>query len=402
MAIDKKPAKSTVLIQTGSSGGSHFAPSNVDTALTNLAATALRSIGAGGTIAMTDDDPKPVLKSTGLIDVARNFSWYAGPAMGESFNPVTGKVTHAIDKIPCAFVQEREQLLSSLVSGAMYYLDAAKRIVAGSSYHKESISSLVGQINDMIGNTQGGLDRMQDIAILEANNLNSLKGIYFTRDTGFNYRFPIYGEGLNKTQAPVWDSANTDSGSISKTVAATGQKIIRNVAEVVNLGQPGVYIEEPKYFQGAEQGESRTISFPLSNTVRRGTISPIQQNYELLWLLSFQNKPYKTSFSRTPPPKIYQVVVPGQFSFPYAYISNMNVEFVGTTRNTWVQTPVGKPSENGGGIIKSKAIQTPVPEAYVVSLTFTSLIGSYANTLLGDSYNTAIQDGVIKVGSTRK
>ena len=167
------------------------------------------------------------------------------------------------------------------------------------------------------------------------------------------------------------------------------------LAYAVNIAQPGVFIEKPKYFQGAEEGASHTVKFPLSNTVRRGEVSPIQQNYELLWLLTFQNKPYKTSFGRTPPPKLYEVACPGQFSLPYAYISEMSVNFIGTTRNVKVSVPSG----NGEGIIGSKTVNTPVPEAYEVSITFQSLIGDYGNTMLSDAYSTTIDGSKVIIGT---
>jgi len=114
----------------------------------------------------------------------------------------------------------------------------------------------------------------------------------------------------------------------------------------------------------------------------------------LLWLLAFQNKAYKTSFSRTPPPKIYSVNVPGQFSMPYAYISNMSVDFIGTVRKQRVFVPSG----TGVGTIGIKPIETPVPEAYEVSLEFTSLIKDYGNTMLGNQFSTSIIDNTVTFG----
>jgi hypothetical protein len=190
---------------------------------------------------------------------------------------------------------------------------------------------------------------------------------------------PGYGEGSGE---------NFVQGAVDM-----GVDIVRNISSAVNFAQPGTYIEEPKYFEGIGT-RTETIDFPLSNTVRRGTVSPIQQNYELLWLLAFQNTPYKTSFSRTPPPKIYSVQVPGQFSMPYAYINSMSVGFVGTVRKTSVVVPSG----NGTGVVGSKVIQTPVPEAYQVSITFTSLIGEYGNTMISDGFSTSINDNIVRIG----
>ena len=130
------------------------------------------------------------------------------------------------------------------------------------------------------------------------------------------------------------------------------------------------------------------IKFPLINTIQRQSTSSIQANYELLWLLMFQNKPYKTSFARTPPPKIYTISVPGQFSFPYAYISKLEINFLGTIRRTDVVVPVISKSEPDK--IKTTTIKAPIPDAYEVTIEFTSLIGDYGNTMISDGLNSRI------------
>jgi len=79
---------------------------------------------------------------------------------------------------------------------------------------------------------------------------------------------------------------------------------------------------------------------------------------------------------------------------PYAFISGMSVGFVGTVRKTSVVVPSG----NGTGVVGSKVIQTPVPEAYQVSISFTSLIGEYGNTMISDGFSTSINDNIVRIG----
>jgi hypothetical protein len=387
---------STLLVNT--TGGSKFSNSTdiVDTS-TALGKSIndnkfLQKFG----LALNDDDKKPLLKPTGgAIDVINHFSWYAGPKATSA----------ALDKVPCAFLTEREQLLSSLISGALYYLNASARVIENLG-QSEYIKSVLGRLSDSsaeILKEAGGalgasLTQFRDIAsgtasdraLLKNHNLNSLEGIYFTKPTGFQYRLPIYGGP--STETGQWSSGAGDS--ILQGMVTGAQELIGNLSEVVNFAQPGVYIEKPQYFQDVK-GRSETISFPLANTVRRNNFSPVQQNYELLWLLAFQNKPYKTSFSRTPPPKIYSVSVPGQFSMPYAFISSMKVDFIGTTRKTAVFVPSG----NGEGIIGNKQIYTPVPEAYQVTLELTSLIGDYGNTMLSNAFSSSIKDNKVIIGN---
>lgn len=382
---------STVLIDT--SGGSKF---QEGTQLLDMGKedNVLKQLG----IQLTDTDARPLLKPTSkVIDVVNDFSWYAGPKATSA----------ALNKVPCVFLTEREQLLSSLISGGLYYLNNAARAVdtfAQSGFIKSLLGDAQkgGNVEKFIKGGQAAARKTfesvqaaatgteSDRLLLNQHNLKSLEGIYFTKPTDFHYRLPLYSQ----PSTPLSPGYGEGSGeNFVQGAVDMGVDIVRNISSAVNFAQPGTYIEEPKYFEGIGT-RTETIDFPLSNTVRRGTVSPIQQNYELLWLLAFQNTPYKTSFSRTPPPKIYSVQVPGQFSMPYAYISGMSVGFVGTVRKTSVVVPSG----NGTGVVGSKVIQTPVPEAYQVSISFTSLIGEYGNTMISDGFSTSINDNIVRIG----
>lgn len=354
---------------------------------------------------VNNTDPEPdltPLSKSGIIDVVNDFSWYGGPKA----------TSEALDLVPCAFLTERKQLLSSLVSGALYYLNAGAQVLKGASGPvSDFLKSTLGQFTDgngglldtigekAIGGIQSlsdaitnGADAIDGFAgsdsdneLLKNTHLKSLQGIYFTKPTGFKYRLPIFEQST--TIEPQWGEDNPNS--ILGSVVSTVQGAADTAANIVNLTQPGTYIEKPQYFQGVDQG-TETISFPLANTIRRNNQSPVQQNYELLWLLAFQNKAFKTSFSRVSPPKIYTVNVPGRFTMPYAYISNMGVEFLGTVRKQKVTVPTAQPGHEY--YLKFSEIEVPVPEAYQVSLTFTSLIKDYSNTMIGSFFGASVKE----------
>jgi hypothetical protein len=391
---------STILVDT--TGGSKFLTSTdlVD-ANTPLGATIKSNKFLSSNVALTNTDKMPQLVPVRqVIDVVNDFSWYAGPKA----------TTEALAKVPCAFLVEREQLLSSLVSGALYYLNASSKTFDAFA-QSAAVTSLLGKLapsargianeaRDFAGTLNSGLQGIaggtgSDKELLKNHNLKSLEGIYFTKETGFNYRLPIFGSPTTPTGS--WDGGSNGTGGVTlQGLVSKAQGVVDTISNAVNFAQPGTYIEKPQYFRGAS-GRTESITFPLVNTVRRGTHSPVQQNYEFLWLLAFANKPYKTSFSRTPPPKIYSVNVPGQFSMPYAFISGMDVSFMGTTRNAKVFVPAG----SGEGNINSKQITTPVPEAYQVTLTFTSLIGDYGNTMLSDAFTTSITNNKVTIGGSK-
>jgi hypothetical protein len=342
-----------------------------------------------------DTDPTAVLKPRGVIDVVNNFSWYAGPK-------ATSK---GLSEVPRMFLVEREQMLSSLIQGAMYYTKNAgegvgdlAEAVFGSEAITSGIETLAGTAGKVLEQISGFVDTgskeaaQADALLLATNNLKSLEGIYLTKPTGFKYTFPKYTFQGMEGDGGSW---GTDSNTpIIGEIVDAGMEMVDNISKIANFKSPGVYIEKPKYFQTADKGETQSVEFPLINTIQRGTVSPIQQNYELLWLLAFQNRPYKTSFSRTPPPKIYSVTCPGQFSMPYAYLSSMTVDFQGTVRNSKVYIPTG----SGGGISDTQ-VEVPVPEAYMVKLSFTSLIAKYGNTMISDAQNVAIGPTAAVVGN---
>jgi hypothetical protein len=120
----------------------------------------------------------------------------------------------------------------------------------------------------------------------------------------------------------------------------------------------------------------------LFNTLQKYVnVIPYQQNYELLWLLAFQNKPYRTSFSRIVPPRLYNLAVPGLKYFPYCYLKNMTVDFKGTTRKLDVSLPIPV----------NTTIQAPIPEAYEVTLTFSSLIADTGNLMLSQGFRNKVK-----------
>ena len=322
---------------------------------------------------LTNTDPEIILGAkTSVIDVVRDFNWSASPPTPES-----------VQKIPKVFLTERRQELNSVVSGALYFLRQAANTGADLTSISTKLTELVGGTNvaqtvqqaasNLKNFIQSNSTSGDDISLLKsAQYLQSYIGIYYTKTTGFKYCLPYLGDNLIDTSNSF--GQNAQFGGVIANAVDTGMKVINEAADALNISQPGTFIERPRHFQYPTEGKTITVSFPLVNTIQNGREIPYQQNYELLWLLAFQNRPYRTSFSRIIPPKIYTLVMPGQEFFPYCYISNMTVNFVGTRR----LLPVTLPS---GG-----QVETTIPEAYTVSLQFTSLLAQIGNTMISPTF----------------
>jgi len=319
--------------------------------------------------------------SKGIIDIRSDFVW--------SINP-TDSITKTI---PSMFLTERTQEQNSLVSSILYYLNALNVIepttnfLIGGGEKLDQITKFLGDkgtdfkacLNNLKQKITSNVGSDDDRALLNTDFLKSYIGIYFTKKTGFNYILPYYNDqsfGANNT----WSETQQNVPFLQNRIKAS-MEAVDSIAATMNFTQPGTYIEKPKYFNYPGEGETFSVTFNLYNTYnlhKGNTFTPYQQNYELLWMLAYQNKPYRTSFSRILPPKLYTLNVPGLKYLPYCYISVMNVDFIGTRRNLDVVLPTGS------------TISTPIPDAYKVTISFKSLLADVGNLMVTQDFGSKI------------
>jgi hypothetical protein len=180
------------------------------------------------------------------------------------------------------------------------------------------------------------------------------KYLYLTKETGFKYILPYF----NDVYTGLQNSFGEDSGLLEQITDITNP-ITANIADIANVTKPGTYIERSKQFNMTDQGRSIEIKFPLLNTV---SFDDIRSNWELLFGLIYQNRPGRISRSAIDLPVIYEVYSPGVAYMPYAYISNLSINFVGSRREMTLPSPFGPASLN-----------TIIPDAYIVNITLTGL-----------------------------
>lgn len=331
--------------------------------------------------------PHPV---GGTIDVVERFCWFS--------SSMSNTTAAAIAKIPKLMLTEKEQVLNSQLSQALYYINSVAK--AGTDVANSTVvskfaefigvndaaqSKALNKLNSIKASLQGKTADGGTVKRLESNFLRSLIGLYLTEDTGFTYCLPYFERPPSINNS--WGASNNES--VASGLINTGMDIVEEISSFVNLAQPGVYIQKAKHFSFAEEGPTLTVKFPLFNTVTRnqGDIS-YQLNYEFLWLLTYQNKPYKTSFARTLPPKIYDATIQGMVNMPYAYISSLEVDFVGTVRNKEVEiADIGR-------------FSAPIPDAYEVTIQFTSLLSDYANLMVGSGFHGNTVGNTVTIGKT--
>jgi hypothetical protein len=202
-------------------------------------------------------------------------------------------------------------------------------------------------------------------------------GLYLTEETKFVYRLPYFEDAAN-----VISNSFTQSNPTQGLISAVGKKLegmaetaAYTMAEVSRgIDAPGIYIEKAKFYQfdGGATANNITITFPLINT-GWATFDDVQRNWQLIYMLVYQNRANRKSRELIDPPCLYEVMIPGVKFMPYAFISALKVDFKGSRRSYYINVP----NANGG----TSKIQTIIPEAYLVSMTLTCLVSETQNFL---------------------
>jgi hypothetical protein len=136
-------------------------------------------------------------------------------------------------------------------------------------------------------------------------------------------------------------------------------KLRNSVGELTKgASTPGSYIERPKFYDYASAKESSlNVRFALSNTLNSDFY---EKNYTFVKKLIEISKPTRKDAIAVDPPRIFRVKMNGYRYMPWAYISNLTVDMMGTKRMI-------------NGVI--------IPESYEISVQFEPLTIEVSNFL---------------------
>ena len=205
-----------------------------------------------------------------------------------------------------------------------------------------------------------------------------------------DFRFPFFGDNVRSFSNTFGDtfqngmgegggigSALKDKANIAVSLAAQfgayfGTENIKsgitqlasgNIAEGISTitsgwngskSDPGSYVETPMFYQFDKSDGPLDVSFVLSNTVNPDSL---EKNKNLIYRLTYINRPLRKNSIAVDPPRIYKVRVPGHRFIRWAFCNNFSVNMLGARRDV-------------GGVI--------VPEAYQVTMSFQSLTLEHA------------------------
>lgn len=201
-------------------------------------------------------------------------------------------------------------------------------------------------------------------------------GLYYTKDTGFVYSIPYLQEQSRVIQNNFGGTADGKgllgvAGNLASGAAA--------LATSLNIADPGTYIEQPKMFQFTGREKSYSVEFPLINT---HSFNDVIKNWQLLFLLVYQNSPNRLTRDLIDPPCIYEANLDGTWYSKYAYINNLSVSFMGATRRMTLPIPTQVTADGSGDATADMFnVETIIPDVYRVSLTVTELFAETQNTM---------------------
>ena len=214
-------------------------------------------------------------------------------------------------------------------------------------------------------------------------HLEPYQRLYSTFPTGFKYKIPYFDDAYKQAQGGF--GSDTSSGQLPfQSVLENIGGFVSSAVQALNATSPGTYVEQPKYPGFPASEKSYTLNFMLHNTV---SWEDTLRNWQLVFMLIYQNIPNRVNRTVILPPKIYEARLPGVWYSRYSYMSTVAVQMQGARRDMKIDTTnLGLPGD-------LKEIKTTVPDAYQVSITLQELIPESQNYM----FESIIRDSLVTI-----
>ena len=326
---------------------------------------------AGGAVAGFANLP-PVVQSTILTALGAFGGRAVGSLVGKLGDSLSPLIAAAATRNPIAGAGTNfaVDLVSRFLPAAGTTVGAGAGFLSSPDVPEQAL----GLFDQVLENVKNRIPQRFNLEGLGSETLKPYEGLYITEDTKFLYNLPYFSDNQNS----IFNSFSDQDEAFTQLNLTGAGELTRSMREVamgasaaINFEAPGVYIEKPKFFNFESYGETVSFTFPLINT-GWSTFNDVLKNWQLLYLLIYQNRPNRRSRDLIDPPVIYEVTIPGIRYSPFAYIENMSVDFKGSRRRMDIPVPY-----NGGTTV----INTIIPDAYIVTVRLRTLIGETQNFL---------------------
>lgn len=340
------------------------------------------------------------------IDIISDFPWTKSPKTSRT-------------DVPAVYIKEKRLLTNSTLANFFYSILAGADVIgtgldritsgniqvganelrvydslsaAGASYPgvnmglevlKNTAKALGNDVEKFKEMASGFLDQGN----FKDNILKPYNGLYYTEDTGFKYYLPYLNDDYLGSENTFSEDSQKILGlsDISEIMSQT----FNAVRGVSFMDKPGVYVEQSKQYQFGQQGRTFDITFPLLNT---GSYEELKRNWQLIFGLVYQNKPGRVNRNLLELPVIYEFFIEGMAYMPYSYISRIQVDFIGNRRTMGIDIPNFNSTDENESLEKRTTINTVIPDAYNVKITFEGLNKETKNFLI-----RSLGDPVIRV-----
>ena len=368
-------------------------------------------------------------RKNAIVDIVSNYPW--------SIDSVQQKKDNSVISVPHCYVVEYQQRYSSTITNLLNTLTAGVNGLDNLVSNVNEVVEKVGPNFDIKSKIAGLLQNLNDVGEKTAtaqdfvdkatkkinsffkdkinkirNPINNAGGdnnymqpynlLYDLVETGHRYCFPMIAEPPTLSLKNTFGDNETDVSNLSAnslfTFINTMSSAITNVSR--DLGQFSTFltggdtsgnlferthIEKSKFFQFPTDTDSYTISFPLLNTVQKNTAKePVwKMNYKFILLFCMRNMIFRKDNTSFYPPLFYDLVIPGTIRQPYTYVESVNVQPLGIVRMLKIE-------DGFLTFLNKQSYSIPVPEAWMVTIKFKSLIATSANLILSGLRDTPV------------
>lgn len=229
--------------------------------------------------------------------------------------------------------------------------------------------------------------------------LNPYKFLYSMNETGKKYCFPMIANPPSNSIQNNFGDGQDGTGLLNNsflngisTMMSGAANLMRDFRDVVNFlssgigtgGYIGSSVEKAKYFNYPTNTQEYRITFPLLNTVNP---NDWKKNYRFIILFMLRNLIFRKDNASYYPPLFYDLIIPGVIRQPFCYVGKFEVRPVGNVRTLGYD----KQLIHGFNLdSSSNNFSVNVPEAWIVTITFTSLLATSANMVLSGLYDLKI------------
>ena len=288
---------------------------------------------------------KPDLGLTSIIDVVTDFEWTHTPAHGRHEVPFLRMSEYRVNFN--SLLQNIRYLLHSVQNETLKEIETQFAGVGPAGLGGELVNvgtKALRQLKDAIKNNVPGLFGMSHGNT--ANHLIPYYGLYGASPSGFEYYLPYFEQNW-KTVDGNWQDWSQGGGPLKQVYNNLFSKdgFLKSIASGLLLSPNalGTQIDRPKQYVYEKDSPAITVKFDLMNTTN---MDDIVKNWQLIFLLLYQNLPNKTSKIQSEPPVIYEVEIPGTFYSPFAYIQSIRILNRGATRIMEIPVAFTKNSDN--------------------------------------------------------